>query len=83
LQEIYNWYENQQTNLGDRFLQAIDECVTKILATPTAASIRYDNIRCKLLKRFPYLLHYSFDEKGQVVIIYRVYHTGRQPLWKM
>ncbi len=81
LQEIFDWYEEQQPNLGDRFIKAVDECTERLSVTPDSASIRYDNIRCRLVKHFPYLLHYSVNTPGGIVIVYRIFHTSRKPLW--
>ena len=82
LQEIYDWYEDQQPGFGEMFLDAVDKCVERIAITPTSASVRYDNMRCKLVKRFPYLIHYSFKRTDQIVNIYRIFHASRRPLWE-
>jgi plasmid stabilization system protein ParE len=81
LQEVYDWYEEQRENLGERFVAEVDTTVAKIAATPYASSIRYKNIRCRLMKIFPYLVHYIFDESTNTVTIYKIFHTSRKPFW--
>ena len=44
------------------------------------ATVRYDNIRCAQVKKFPYLVHYHIDEIQGIVTIIAVYSTHRAPV---
>jgi len=45
------------------------------------ATVRYDDIRCAGIKKFPYLVHYHINEDEQLVTILSVYSTYKEPLW--
>ena len=82
IQQAFNYYESITPELGERFTNSVDERLQSLSITPRMAAIRYENIRCTLLKKFPYLIHYSVDDAAQAVIILRVFHTSRKPLWE-
>jgi plasmid stabilization system protein ParE len=82
IDESYEWYNVQKAELGNRFINCLDERITELSITPNSGSIRYDNIRCALVKVFPYLIHYSVDETSEVIIVYRILHISKKPQWK-
>ena len=47
--------------------------------------IRYDQVRCLKIKRFPYLIHYQVDEATNLVTVVGVLHTSLDPdkYWKI
>ena len=47
---------------------------------PTASVIRYKNVRCKPIKRFPYLITYTIDETTKSIAILRVFNTYQEPI---
>jgi hypothetical protein len=38
IQEAYNWYEDQQVDLGEKFLLALDDAFARIASHPFAFS---------------------------------------------
>lgn len=50
--ESYRWYEQQQSGLGESFLEEIEKYIAIIIANPFAYSIRHNNKRAAILKRF-------------------------------
>lgn len=79
-EEAYTYYEEKQIGLGNRFVAQLQHTLNTIKNNPTVASIRYDNIRCAQIKKFPYLVHYHIDAAGKLVTILAVYSTYREPL---
>ena len=67
IDEAYDWYEARGFGLGDRFLLRVDSCVQNICRHPTSYSIIKGNIRRSLVRQFPYVVFYKY-ENGQVTI---------------
>lgn len=82
VQDAIDYYEDQQSGLGVRFENALNEHLLKLEKSPFFR-IRYDNVRCLLVKKFPYMLHFSVNEDQQLVYIWAVLHTAQDPeMWK-
>lgn len=83
IQQAASWYNSKQKGLGKKFTQAVRNKVSIIRQNPKIASIRYDDIRTKVLDIFPFMIHYSTDEQTKTVIISGVFHTSLSPKkWK-
>jgi len=82
IDESFEWYNEQIPGLGNRFINCIDERITELSITPNSGSVRYDNVRCALVKIFPYTIHYSVDEKLKTLIVFRILHISKKPLWE-
>lgn len=83
IQEAALWYNKQQNGLGKRFTAEVREKVHFIIQNPKASNIRYKNVRTTVLNIFPFMIHFTIDEKNKTVIISAVLHTSRDPeLWK-
>jgi plasmid stabilization system protein ParE len=80
-QEAYEYYENQQVGLGDRFKNEIDKCISYIRKNPNQFKKVKKEIREALLHKFPYLIVYKvIDEK---IIVAAIFHTSRDPKEKI
>ena len=44
IQEAINWYNEQQSELGKKFLDFVDKKINTLCITPGMGSIRYDNV---------------------------------------
>jgi toxin ParE1/3/4 len=74
------YYNLVATDLGYRFADLVAEYFDRIADLPTASAIRYKNVRCKPMKRFPYLIMFTIDEDAHSVNILRVFNTYQEPL---
>ena len=72
------YYEEQKTGLGQKFNIEVKNAVEIIKVYPFF-QFRYDDVRCLSLSRFPYMLHYSVNEKNNTVYIHAVIHTSLNP----
>ena len=79
IEQAMGYYNQLQPGLSKRFTQQLQQSLTAIKRNPFFASVRYDNIRCAQVKKFPYLVHYHIDEKQGVVTILAVYSTYKEP----
>lgn len=53
-----DWYENQQTGLGNAFLAAVDELFDLIRQAPQRYAAGYKQVRRVRMHRFPYVVYY-------------------------
>lgn len=79
IEQAFAYYEKQQPGLGERFTAQLQLTLSAIKRNPFFASVRYDDIRCAQLKKFPFLVHYHILEKELLVTIIAVYATHREP----
>ena len=80
MEESRKYYEELQTGLGKKFILQLTTTINAIKRNPFFAAVRYNDIRCAQIKRFPYLVHYHVDEKKMIVRILAVYSTYKEPL---
>ncbi len=83
IEEIIDWYNYKQDGLGIRFWIQLNSQISNLGLTPFNFSIRYNNVRCMLIKKFPFLVHYTINESEKIVEIFAIFHTSRNPkIWK-
>lgn len=71
------YYERQAPGLGADFLTKIETALHDIASAPERWPIVSDNIRRRLIRRFPYSLLYRVDTEE--IIILAVMHQKRHP----
>ena len=74
------YYNAVAVDLGYRFADLVAEYFDRIAELPTASAVRYKNIRCKPMKRFPFLITFTIDDANHSVNILRVFNTYQEPL---
>ena len=74
------YYNALAADLGYRFADLVAEYFDRIAELPTASAVRYKNVRCKPMKRFPYLITFIIDDAAHSVNILRVFNTYQEPL---
>ncbi len=77
IREAALWYSNCQEGLGKRFTAEVREKVNFIRQNPKASNVRYDGVRTAVLNVFPFMVHFTIDEKNKTIIISAVLHTSR------
>ena len=82
IQETINWYNERQKGLGRKFHNEIKNYFKHLKFNPFY-EIRYDNVRCITIKKFPYTIHFTVNEVDNTVIVRAIFHTSRNPeIWK-
>jgi plasmid stabilization system protein ParE len=73
------WYESQSAGLGWRFVEAIDEIVTRIRELPDGFPTWEEDRRFRkaVVRRFPYVLFYR--ELTEAIEVVAVAHGARGP----
>lgn len=82
IQGIINYYDEQQTGLGEKFESVLNKHLLTLHKNPFF-QIRYDDVHCLPLKKFPFMVHFTIHEADKLVIIRAVFHTSINPEnWK-
>jgi len=79
LLDAWIWYEEKQTNLGDRFENEVYKQLKEIELHPKRYPERKQFFRETKIKTFPYLIIYRIDEGEKVILISSIFHTSRNP----
>ena len=80
MSESYDYYEAEQTSLGDKFYREINHHLNLIESNPYHHPIRFiEELRALPLKKFPFLIIYWIDEVNQTVFVVSIFHTSRRP----
>ena len=82
IQETFEWYETQLKGLGLRYKTQAKKQINSLKKDPYLFSIKYNEIRCRKIEKFPFLIHYLINENTKTVTVYAVFHTSRNPeIW--
>lgn len=69
-----------EVGVAIRFVEAVEEAIRTILAAPCLWRVAGEpQIRRYVLRRFPYVIYYRFNELEDRVTIHAVMHTSRKP----
>ncbi|TKK65690.1 type II toxin-antitoxin system RelE/ParE family toxin [Ilyomonas limi] len=79
LLEAWEWYEDKQTGLGDRFKDKVMKCIHNIAQHPERYPIRKRAFRDVRIEVFPYLIIYRIDANRNIIVISSIFHTSRNP----
>ena len=82
LQEIQyavDYYNGLSYGLGKRFKQNLLASIKAAKLNPTYNSFRYDEVRFAVVKKFPYAVHYSIDDKNHILKIQAVLAFSQNP----
>lgn len=79
LNDAIVYFENEREGLGLRFLLAVQDAVTLIQQHPQASPIILEDIRCKVLRRFPYSIMFSIKPDG--IRILALANQKRRPFY--
>ena len=83
IQEITDWYNDIQAGLGKRFQATVIKLISSLNKNPEIYSIRYKEIRCVVINKFPYMVHFYINDKNISVEVLAVISTNRNPkIWK-
>jgi plasmid stabilization system protein ParE len=78
--EAYNWYENQQADLGVKFLAAIRDTITRMSAQPEAYGAKTKaHYREIAVIGFPFVIVYRIYKKDRMIFISSVHHQKKHP----
>jgi|SRR5690554_586684 len=80
--QAVDWYNGKQAGLGDRLFNNIKKQTAKLSTSALHFAIKYDDIRCMCIEKFPYMVHYRILEQNQMVKVEALFHTSQDPkIW--
>lgn len=74
----FDYYTSINPKHGKRFIKLLSSAFDDLTKNPFY-QIRYDNFRIKIVRKFPYAIHYITDEERQIVRVYGVRCTYQSP----
>ncbi|MDF2932221.1 MAG: type toxin-antitoxin system RelE/ParE family toxin [Chryseobacterium sp.] len=83
LREINDWYREIDKKLWNNFIKEFRSKINFIKENPLSLELKYDDNRIIFLKKFPYAIHYFYNKEENLLEIYSVFHTSKNPEnWK-
>lgn len=79
IQEAVDYYKTIRENLGERFYSNVKSALSSLQTDALIYQIKYRNIRCVRLTKFPYLIHYSVDISEKKVIVHGLICCFKNP----
>ncbi|MFQ5791535.1 MAG: type II toxin-antitoxin system RelE/ParE family toxin [Acidobacteriota bacterium] len=81
MNEAARFYEERSAGLGLDFLEEVERTVESIVAHPNSGRRISENIRRRIVRRFPFGILYSIE--SDLIVIVAVAHLRRRPgYWK-
>ena len=82
LVQAVDWYNDRQAGLGKRFFDKVGKQTAKLSTSALHFAVKYDDVRCMRIEKFPYLVHYRVNEQTLTVQVEALLHTSRDPkIW--
>ena len=83
IQDAGDWYNKQSDGLGNRFQKQVKQQINALKINAKKYSIRYNDVRCMTIKKFPFLIHFIIESSTATVNVFAVIHTSRNPaIWE-
>jgi len=73
-----DYYKNIYGNLALKFVDALQATLAQIKQNPFY-QMKYDDVRCLQIKKFPYSVHYLIDETYDEIKVLAIIHTASDP----
>lgn len=83
LAAAFQWYEERQSGLGDRFAEAVMHKLSLIEKEPTRYPKRIKNYREAVVPVFPYLIVYRIHRQRKVIAVVSIFHSKQNPAKKL
>jgi len=72
------WYERQRRGLGFEFLDCVEAAVKLISENPKMYGIYYSYFRGCVIRRFPFSIFYSVEDKE--IVVHSVFDNRQSPI---
>jgi hypothetical protein len=77
------WYNKQQTGLGRRYYNSVQQTLKTIKSNPYLFQFFYKELRMATVNKFPFIVLFLIDENKKQVAIAAVLHTSRNSkIWE-
>jgi toxin ParE1/3/4 len=83
IQNAIDYYDEQQIGLGEKFEAVLNKHFGSLEKNPFF-QVRYDQVHCLPINKYPYMVHYTINEKEKTLTVRAVFHTSMNPdNWKI
>jgi plasmid stabilization system protein ParE len=79
LTEAAAWYDGQRQGRAAKFLARVAETIEAVRRTPKAFTAVRGDYRRAVVRHFPYVVLFGYDEAVGPVTVYAVFHTSQDP----
>ena len=79
IQKAVDFYKEKQKSLGSHFYNTTKKVLKSLENDALLYQVKYKNIRCVKVNKFPYLIHYKVNEKENTVYVYALVCTYKNP----
>ena len=77
------WYNDQVPNFGFRFQKQVINQINKLKVNAEIYIFRYKDVRCMVINKFPFMVHFILDLENKTIRIIAVLHTSLHPkIWE-
>ena len=76
--DAWEWYEDEQPGLGDRFKDEVRKKIESILKNPLHYPLKgkYHEAQTEV---FPFLIVFKIDNRKNIIFIVSIFHMSRHP----
>ena len=79
IQEAVDYYKEKQKTLGQKFYKATKKSLKSLEKDALLYQVKYKNVCCIRVKKFPYLIHYTVNQKSNTVRVFALICTHKDP----
>lgn len=79
--DAFNYYESAQKDLGNYFLDSLENSFISIESSPDIYKFVYKSFQQAKIKRFPYVI--VFECRSEEILILTVFNTYQNPIKKI
>ncbi len=76
--DAWEWYEDKQSGLGDRFKNEVYKKIKAIQKNPLHYPLK-GKYREAQIDIFPFLIVFKYDKNGSKIFVLSVFHMSRHP----
>ena len=74
----FEWYEGQRRGLGFDFLDCVEAAIETIQQMPKLYAKHHEHFRRALVRRFPFSIFYTIEEKE--IIVHAIFDNRQDPI---
>jgi hypothetical protein len=83
IQNALDFYNSRGKGLGTRFLKSVKNQILKIKSNAFGFQVRYNNVRCIPINKFPYTIHYKVVTETNIIMIIAIFCNFQNPeIWE-
>lgn len=84
IQTAIDFYNKKVNYLGNEFYAIVLSKLKSLKNDALLYQMRYEDVRCLPIPRFPFMIHYTTDTSNQKVFVHAIINTKKSPQkhWK-